>query len=217
MLRPSNVILVERADHHRRAQHGTFGSLADFCRRTQLSQRPVEALILGGACDGWGRSRRRLLWELEDALQQATTGMTAAQHLTAAVAQVLREMDVTPVAGLLATQPGMRMRVGCVIAARQPPTVKGITFLVLEDATGIVNVVLKPAVVAKSRKALSAPFAIVEGQVQQRDGAVNVRRVCCRSIRRGELYLFRIIRACRLDGLGLPSIMKISENPCHPW
>jgi error-prone DNA polymerase len=189
-----------------RAQEGPFGSLADFCRRTHLSRRPVEALILGGACDGWGRSRRRLLWELEGALQQAQgpprllggahleppalpdfspterlmaeqahTGRTAAQHLTAAVAQVLREMGVTPVAKLAELEPGTRVRVGGMVVARQqPPTAKGITFLALEDATGIVNVVLKPAVVAKSRKALGAPFVIVEGQVQQRDGALSV-------------------------------------------
>jgi error-prone DNA polymerase len=189
-----------------RAQDGPFGSLADFCRRTHLSRRPVEALILGGACDGWGRPRRRLLWELEGALQQAQgpprllgnthleppalpdlsaderlmaeqahTGRTAAQHLTAVIAQVLREMGVTPVAKLAELEPGTRVRVGGMVVARQqPPTARGITFLALEDATGIVNVVLKPAVVAKSRKALGAPFVIVEGQVQQRDGALSV-------------------------------------------
>jgi error-prone DNA polymerase len=166
-----------------RAQEGPFGSLADFCRRTHLSRRPVEALILGGACDGWGRPRRRLLWELEGALQQAQgpprllggayletpalpdfspaerlmaeqahTGRTAAQHLTAAVAQVLREMGVTPVAELAELGSGTRVRVGGMVVARQqPPTAKGITFL-----------------------ALGAPFVIVEGQVQRHDGAVNV-------------------------------------------
>jgi len=189
-----------------RAQTGSFGSLADFCRRTHLSRRPVEALILGGACDSWGHPQRRLLWELEEALQQAqgpprllgdehlempalpalspterllvehaTTGRTAAQHLAAAVAQVLREMGVTPVAELSESGSGTRVRVGGVIVARQqPPTAQGITFLALEDATGIVNVVLKSSVVAQSRKALRAPFVIAEGEVQRGDGAISV-------------------------------------------
>jgi error-prone DNA polymerase len=107
--------------------------------------------------------------------EQAYTGRTAKQHLTAAAAQVLREMGVTPVVELAESPPGTPARVGGVILARQqPPTAKGITFLALEDATGVVNVVLKPVVVAKSRKALEAPFVIAEGQVQQRDGAISV-------------------------------------------
>jgi error-prone DNA polymerase len=61
-----------------------------------------------------------------------------------------------------------------IVARQQPPTARGITFLALEDATGIVNVVLKPVVVAKSREALGVPFVIVEGQVQRRDGALSV-------------------------------------------
>jgi DNA polymerase III alpha subunit len=82
--------------------------------------------------------------------EQTTTGRTAKQHLT-------------------------RVHVGgMVVASQQPPTAKGITFLALEDATGIVNVVLKPTVVAKRRKALGAPFVIVEGQVQRHDRALSV-------------------------------------------
>jgi error-prone DNA polymerase len=45
-------------------QTESFADLADFCRRTRLPRRIVEALIMAGACDGWGQLRRRLLWEL---------------------------------------------------------------------------------------------------------------------------------------------------------
>lgn len=45
-----------------------FRSLVDFCRRTRLGRRPVEALIWAGAFDGWGVPRRQLLWDLEAAL-----------------------------------------------------------------------------------------------------------------------------------------------------
>ncbi|MGD8966997.1 MAG: DNA polymerase III subunit alpha [Anaerolineae bacterium] len=54
------------------ARHfGPFRSLADFCRRTKLGRRAVEAMIWAGAFDGWGVPRRQLLWELKMALEAA--------------------------------------------------------------------------------------------------------------------------------------------------
>jgi len=50
---------------------GSFRSLADFCRRTKLGRRAVEALIWAGAFDGWGVPRRQLLWDLKAALEAA--------------------------------------------------------------------------------------------------------------------------------------------------
>jgi error-prone DNA polymerase len=50
---------------------GPFRSLADFCRRTKLGRKAVEALIWAGAFDGWGVPRRQLLWDLQAALQAA--------------------------------------------------------------------------------------------------------------------------------------------------
>ena len=45
-------------------EDGRFKSLGDFCRRTRLSRRAVENLIMVGAMDQWGKQRRKLLWEL---------------------------------------------------------------------------------------------------------------------------------------------------------
>jgi error-prone DNA polymerase len=50
---------------------GPFRSLADFCRRTKLGRRAVEALIWAGAFDEWAVPRRELLWELRMALEAA--------------------------------------------------------------------------------------------------------------------------------------------------
>ena len=50
---------------------GPFRSLADFCRRTKLGRRAVEALIWAGAFDGWGVPRRQLVWDLQAALDAA--------------------------------------------------------------------------------------------------------------------------------------------------
>jgi len=50
---------------------GPFRSLADFCRRTKLGRRAVEALIWAGAFDEWDVPRRQLIWELRAALEAA--------------------------------------------------------------------------------------------------------------------------------------------------
>jgi error-prone DNA polymerase len=43
---------------------GPFRDVGDLARRVPLSREGLEALVKGGACDGLGRKRRDLLWEL---------------------------------------------------------------------------------------------------------------------------------------------------------
>jgi error-prone DNA polymerase len=47
-----------------REARGPYLDVADLARRAQLSQDGLEALVKAGACDGYGRPRRDLLWEL---------------------------------------------------------------------------------------------------------------------------------------------------------
>src|SRR5262249_62107411 len=47
-----------------REAHGPYVDIADLARRSQLSHDGLEALVKSGACDGYGRPRRDLLWEL---------------------------------------------------------------------------------------------------------------------------------------------------------
>jgi DNA polymerase III alpha subunit len=65
---------------------GPFRSLADFCRRTKLGRRAVEALVWAGAFDGWGVLRGRLWTEV------AHTGVSAHAHVTALVGDRLRRV-----------------------------------------------------------------------------------------------------------------------------
>jgi error-prone DNA polymerase len=51
-----------------REANGPFLGVADLARRAPLSRNGLEALVKGGACDGFGR-RRDLLWELGLALR----------------------------------------------------------------------------------------------------------------------------------------------------
>ena len=47
-----------------RSANGPYRDIADLARRSQLSYDGLEALVEGGACDGFWRPRRDLLWEL---------------------------------------------------------------------------------------------------------------------------------------------------------
>ena len=54
-----------------RDANGPYRDVADLARRSQLSYDGLEALVKGGACDGFWRPRRDLLWELGPRLPRA--------------------------------------------------------------------------------------------------------------------------------------------------
>ena len=54
----ADVLVAERE------ANGPFRDIADLARRSRLSRDGLEALVKGGACDGFGNRRRDLLWEL---------------------------------------------------------------------------------------------------------------------------------------------------------
>jgi error-prone DNA polymerase len=47
-----------------RVANGPYRDIADLARRSRLSYDGLEALVKGGACDGFWKPRRDLLWEL---------------------------------------------------------------------------------------------------------------------------------------------------------
>ncbi len=55
-----------------RERSGPFHDIGDLARRASLSREGLEALVKGGACDGFGRRRRDLLWELGLVLRPAS-------------------------------------------------------------------------------------------------------------------------------------------------
>jgi error-prone DNA polymerase len=47
-----------------REANGPFGDVTELAQRAPLDERALETLVVSGACDGFGRPRRELLWEL---------------------------------------------------------------------------------------------------------------------------------------------------------
>ena len=68
------------------------------------------------------------------------------------------------------------MLVGGLVTHRQrPATAGGVTFLNLEDETGMVNVICLPGVWDRHRRvALQAAALLVHGRLERDDGATNL-------------------------------------------
>ena len=64
---------------------------------------------------------------------------------------------------------------GLVIVRQRPGTAKGFIFLTLEDETGWINVVVKPNLAKKCRRAIiSSSILLVKGKLEKHDGVINI-------------------------------------------
>jgi error-prone DNA polymerase len=85
-------------------------------------------------------------------------------------------LDLLTAEQLRHTPDGARARTaGMVICRQRPDTAKGFMFLLLEDETGMANVVIRPDLYAEQRIIVRAePYVIAEGVVQNRGGTLNL-------------------------------------------
>ncbi|TJZ81616.1 error-prone DNA polymerase [Rhodococcus oryzae] len=104
------------------------------------------------------------------------TGVSPDSYPTEFLRPQLDALGVTPASGLLAVSDGDRVLVGGAVTHRQrPATAGGVTFINLEDETGMVNVVCSVGLWARYRTlAHTAPALLVRGKVQNAEGAVTV-------------------------------------------
>ncbi|MHA2788145.1 error-prone DNA polymerase [Corynebacterium sp. S7] len=185
--------------------HQPFTGIPDLSRRADLSVEHVEALAKAGALDCFGVDRRQALWQAGVAATEqegmlpnlsaieapALPGMTALELLAADVSSTGVTPDTQPVAfvrdtltqrGVLSAEQlrhaedGSRIRVGGVITHRQrPQTASGVTFLGMEDETGLINVMVSPGLWKRQRiLARTSKALVVRGIVQNATGAVTV-------------------------------------------
>ncbi|CAN5866827.1 error-prone DNA polymerase [soil metagenome] len=64
---------------------------------------------------------------------------------------------------------------GLIVCRQRPGTAKGITFLLMEDERGLVNVIVYPDLYQKERLLVRGePFLVVQGKLQKQDGTINV-------------------------------------------
>jgi error-prone DNA polymerase len=104
------------------------------------------------------------------------TGVSPDSYPTEFVRERLAAAGVLTAAGLSTVDDGSRVLVGGVVTHRQrPATASGITFLNLEDETGLVNVICSKGVWARHRRvARDSAALVVRGMLERVDGVTNV-------------------------------------------
>src|SRR5271166_3110711 len=104
------------------------------------------------------------------------TGISPDSYPTQFLRGDLDALGVIPADKLLDVPDGTRVLIAGAVTHRQRPgTAGGVTFLNLEDETGMVNVLCTPGVWARHRRvAQTAPAMLIRGQLQNATGAVTV-------------------------------------------
>ena len=105
-----------------------------------------------------------------------STGLSPDTHPVQFVRSHLDSLAAYPIGTLLTVEHGERVLVGGIVTHRQrPATAGGITFLNLEDETGMLNVVCSPGLWQRYRRvARTASAMLIRGTLERVDGVVNL-------------------------------------------
>ncbi len=104
------------------------------------------------------------------------TGVAPDGHPTRFLRPQLDEAGVVPAAGLRQIPDGTRVLVAGVVTHRQrPATASGITFLNLEDETGLINIVCSKGCWSRHREvAGTATALVIRGRCENVEGVINI-------------------------------------------
>jgi error-prone DNA polymerase len=104
------------------------------------------------------------------------TGLSPESHPAQFVRAQLDALGAVPIATLGRLESGRRIRVGGIVTHRQrPATAGGVTFMNLEDETGMLNVTCSPGLWHRYRKvARTSAALLVRGRLEKHEGVINV-------------------------------------------
>jgi error-prone DNA polymerase len=188
-----------------RDTHGPYTNMPALARRIGLTTDQVEALATAGAFDSLGLTRRAALWaagaaaanqpgqlditppvgspplpamtEPEQLIADLwATGITRDHYPTALIRDRLDRLGVIPAARLGQLEDRTRVLVGGIVTHRQrPPSAGGVTFLSLEDETGLINVIVPQTVWARHRRiARDSGALLIRGMLERAHDVTNV-------------------------------------------
>ncbi|MET3961322.1 error-prone DNA polymerase [Marmoricola sp. OAE513] len=181
-----------------------FRDMVDLSRRAGLDTGQLEALATAGVFECWGLSRREAMWnagftEREDQLEGAgavveapmlpdldpvgetladmwATRISPDSHPMAHLRGTLELVGILSVKASTTVESGRRVHVAGLVTHRQrPSTAGGVTFLNLEDETGMLNVICTEGVWNRYRKvARTAAGMVIRGLVECNEGVTNL-------------------------------------------
>ena len=105
------------------------------------------------------------------------TGVSTNSHPVEHLRQALRRRGVLSAADLATAESGRRIEIGGVVTHRQrPATASGITFVNIEDETGLINVICSVGVWTRYRRLVrEAPALVIRGILERSaEGVTNV-------------------------------------------
>jgi len=181
-----------------------FRDLNDVVRRTGLKVKQSEALATAGAFDCFGLSRREALWNAGytdspatlpgsaiDAAPPMLPGMSSVEitladlwatkispddHPVGHLRPLLDQHQIVAISDLGEEYAERRIRVAGLVTHRQRPgTAGGVTFLNLEDETGMLNVVCAEPMWRRFKAVGRRSNAmIIRGRIEASDGVTNL-------------------------------------------
>ena len=181
-----------------------FVNQNDVVRRAGLTVAQTEALATAGAFDSFGLSRRQALWNAGyadsmdtlpgsavDAAPPTLPGMSPVEltladlwstkispsdHPVGHLRPALAEQGIVAISDLGPDDDTRRIRVAGLVTHRQRPgTAGGITFLNLEDETGMLNIVCAEPMWRRFRRVgRNANAMVIRGRVEHHEGVTNL-------------------------------------------
>jgi len=105
-----------------------------------------------------------------------STGLSPDTHPVQFARDHLTSMGAVPIDKLYTVEHGRRVLVGGIVTHRQrPATAAGITFLNLEDETGMLNVICSPGLWQRYRRvARTASAMVIRGRLERSQGVINL-------------------------------------------
>jgi error-prone DNA polymerase len=104
------------------------------------------------------------------------TGIAPNGHPTQFLREALARQGVVTAVGLWDCEPRSKVLVAGIVTHRQRPmTAQGVTFMNLEDETGLINIVVSKGCWARHRKvARGAPALLIRGRLERSEGVINI-------------------------------------------
>ena len=138
------------------------------------------------------------------------TGLSLKAHPLRFLRTTLRHEGIVTCAEAAERRDGARLAVaGLVLVRQRPGSAAGVVFVTIEDETGIVNIVVWPAVTERDRRALlGSSLLLVRGKVQRSpEGIVHVI---------AERLIDRSAALLQLDSATFPAPLARADEVKHP-
>jgi len=186
---------------HRRGD-APYGSVQELAERAQLTSAELATLAAGGALAGLAGHRHRSVWQASGVMAPTPLfpsprvaegvpllrapsegedivadyrelGLTLGRHPLALLRGRLEARGLMTAAELRALPAGTRARTaGLVLVRQRPGTASGVTFVTVEDETGVTNLIVWRALAERARQVVyESRLLLVAGRVQ-REGEV---------------------------------------------